>query len=85
MHVYKYQYLKEKLAPYHIHGPKSRIPTEYDQLMRDVLQIGIPEDERRKQKRDQDGPGGKKLTSRVSLILKPEKAHKQDVKGNKWG
>jgi hypothetical protein len=81
MHVYKYQYLKEKLAPYHIHGPKSRIPTEYDQLMRDVLQIGIPEEDRRRQKRDQDG--GKKLTSRVSLILKPEKAHKQDVKGLK--
>jgi len=81
MHVYKYQFLKEKLAPYHIHGPKSRIPTEYDQLMRDVLQIGIPEEDRRKQKRDQDA--GKKLTSRVSLILRPEKAHKQDVKGLK--
>ena len=47
--------------------------------MRDVLQIGIPEEDRRRQKRDQDA--GKKLTSRVSLILRPEKAHKQDVKG----
>ena len=81
MHVYKYHYLKEKLAPYHIHGPKSRIPTEYDQVMRDILQIGMPEDQdgRRKNKRDDTGP--KNLSSRVSLILKPEKAHKQDVKG----
>lgn len=79
MHVYKYQYLKEKLAPYHIHGPKSRIPTEYDQVMRDILQIGMPEDQDGRRKNDRAGP--KKMTSRASLILKPEKAHKQDVKG----
>lgn len=52
MDVYKYQYLKEKLAPFATHGPRSRVQTEYDQLMRNILKIGIGEEEKRKLKRD---------------------------------
>jgi len=81
MHVYKYQWLKEKLAPYHIHGPKSRIPTEYDQVMRDILLIGMPDEERRRRQREESEE--KKIMSRASQIYRPEKALKQDVKALK--